>query len=294
MSKDISADCPYEPKFVDVLDSSMAYLDSGRGDPIVLIHGNPARAYMWRNISPYLETKGRCLAPDLMGMGDSGAMPTGGYRYVQHAAYLDAWFDAVVPDGKITFVVQDWGGALGFDWANRHRDRVKGIAYMEVMVQPSQWVDLADGYRQTFQNFRTKEGFNKSLESNFFVEKVMPNGTARMLSKREMDVYRKPFVDRDARLPTVVWPTEIPFDGEPADTHERVQAYADWLSTSAELPKLFINTTDGHSLAGRNREFCRTWPNQKEIIVKGKHFIQEDDPHGIGQGIADWMDHSLS
>jgi haloalkane dehalogenase len=278
---------------VAVLDSEMAYLEaspkSAQGRPIVLIHGNPTWSYIWRNVLPHLEPLGRCLAPDLMGMGNSGRMPGGGYRFAGHARYLDAWFDAVVPSGKIIFVLQDWGAALGFDWSRRHPERVAAICYMEAMVQPRRWQDLPEAYESRFRGFRTEDGLRKALEANLFVEQVLPNGVARGLSDAEMAAYRRPYISVEDRLPTLVWPREIPFDGDPADNHERVQAYADWLAASTGLPKLFINTSHGHALIGRNREFCRSWPNQEEVTLTGKHYIQEDDPHGLGQAVAGWI-----
>ncbi len=285
----ISTDNPYDYRRVPVLDSEMAYIEAGTGTPIVLVHGNPTSSYIWRNVIPHLEGLGRCLAPDLIGMGQSGKVPGCGYRYPDHAKYLGAWFDAVVPEGEIIFVVQDWGAALCFDWANRHRDRVRGICYMEAMVQPRKWIDLPEDYRKTFQGFRTPEGLQSALEANVFVEKVLPNGVKRGLSEAEMAVYRAPYENLEERLPTVQWPREIPFDGDPADNHETVQAYADWLASSTDIPKLFINTTSGHALLGRNREFCRTWPNQDEITLDGKHYIQEDAPHELGRAVAEWI-----
>jgi len=288
VTDDIPAELRYEHKFIDVLDSRMAYLEAGEGDPIVLLHGNPSCAYIWRNVIPHLEGLGRCFAPDLMGFGKSGKMPAGGYRYTQHIDYIAAWFDALIPEGAVTLVLQDWGAALGFNWANQNQDRVKGIAYMEAMVQPRRWSDLPETYQENFKRFRTEEGLNEALDANLFVEKILPFGVARGLGEDEMAVYRAAHVDREDRLQTIVWNTEIPFDGEPADNHEIVQSYADFLSSS-DIPKLFLNTSDGHALIGRNREFCRTWPNQQEVTLQGKHYIQEDDPHGLGRAVADWM-----
>lgn len=286
---EISAALNYEYKFVDVLNSQMAYLEAGQGDPIVLLHGNPTCAYIWRNVIPHLDGLGRCLAPDLIGMGNSGKVPSNEYRYPQVIDYLDAWFEAVAPEGKVTLVVQDWGAALGFNWANNNRDRIRGIAYMEAMVQPRRWSDLPENYQENFKKFRTDGGLNTALDANIFIEKILPFGVARGLSEAEMAIYRKPYLDRENRLPTIAWNIEIPFDGEPADNHEIVQSYADWLSKSDNIPKLFLNTSGGHALIGRNREFCRSWPNQIEVTLSGKHYIQEDDPHGLGQAVAHWM-----
>ncbi|MEK9724225.1 MAG: haloalkane dehalogenase [Rhodospirillaceae bacterium] len=293
MSDDaIAADNPYPSKTVDVLDSHIAYLEAGdanAGRAIVLIHGNPTSSHIWRNVIPHLEGLGRCLAPDLIGMGGSGKPAGCAYRYADHIRYLDAWFDAVAPTGPIIFVVQDWGAALGFDWIRRHPERVAGLCYMEAMVQPRQWKDLPSDYEARFRTFRTPEGRQAAIDANLFVEKVLPNGVARGLTDAEMAVYRAPFAKPEDRMPTIQWPCEIAFDGEPADNHARIQAYADWLAASNGLPKLFVNTTDGHALLGRNRDFCRAWPNQKEVTLSGKHYIQEDDPHGLGRAVAAWL-----
>ncbi len=289
MTKAISADNPYASRSVPVLDSQMAYLEAGAGRAIVLIHGNPTSSYIWRNVIPHLESLGRCLAPDLIGMGKSGKIAGCAYRYDDHTRYLDAWFDAVVPESDIVFVVQDWGAALSFDWARRHPDRVGGICYMEAMVQPRLWKDLPPDYEARFRTFRTEDGKRAAMEANLFVEAVLPNGVARGLTEAEMAAYRAPFEKLEDRQPTIQWPREIAFDGDPADNHTRIQAYADWLAGSDDLPKLFVNTSDGHALLGRNRDFCRTWPNQKEVTLQGKHYIQEDDPDGLGRAIADWL-----
>ena len=292
--RNVSAQNPYAYQTMRVLDAEMAYIDTaaarGAGDAaIVFIHGNPTSSYLWRNVVPHLQGRGRCLAPDLLGFGRSSGMPSRSYRFADHARYVEAWLAAVLPAGHITFVVQDWGAALAFDWSRRHPVRVKGICYGEAMVQPRKWVDLPDAYRERFQWFRTPEGFAEAVKQDFFVEKVLPNGVLRGLDAAAHDEYRKRYASPDGALPSVVWPREIPFDGEPADNHATVQAYADWLSAS-DVPKLFVNTASGHALIGRNREFCRTWPNQKEVVLDAKHYYQEDCPTELGRAIADWHD----
>jgi haloalkane dehalogenase len=285
----ISAANPYEYQTVDVLDSFMAHIDTGgAGDPVVFLHGNPTSSYLWRNVIPYVEPHARCLAPDLPGFGRSGTMPSGSYRYPEYRAYVDAWFAAVVPDGPLTLVLHDWGAALGFDWARRHPDRLRGICYGEAMVQPRRITDLPEVYREQFIFMRSEEGFRKAVGENFFIRTVFASGIIRELSAAEFAVYAERFTTPEATVPTVQLPREIAFDGEPADNHEIIQAYADWLSAS-DVPKLFVNTTAGHALVGRNREFCRTWPNQREITVVGKHYYQEDSPHELGRALADWF-----
>ncbi|WP_404328322.1 haloalkane dehalogenase [Mesobacillus maritimus] len=285
MTINLSVDDKYTRKRVKVLDSEMAYIDEGTGDPIVFLHGNPTSSYLWRNIIPEVEGLGRCLAPDLIGMGQSGKNPNGSYRFVDHARYLDAWFDAL--DLKnVTLVIHDWGSGLGFHWANRNRDRVKGIAYMEAFVRPVTWEEWPDSATNIFKKMRSPKGEKFILEENGFIEKILPSSIIRPLTEEEMNAYRRPFQEPgEERRPMLTWPRQIPFEGEPEDVHQFAQDYATWLSKS-EVPKLFINAEPGTILTGPQREFCRTWPNQTEVTVKGLHFIQEDSPKEIGQAVA--------
>lgn len=285
----ISAADPYERQRVAILDSTMAYVDTGTGDPIVFLHGNPTSSYLWRNIIPHLAGLGRCLAPDLIGMGSSGKAPAGSYRFVDHARYLDAWFDALGLTKSVTLVVHDWGSALGFHWAHRHPERVKGIAYMEALVRPVPWQDWPGGAQAIFKAMRSPAGEEIVLQKNVFVERILPASVIRHLTDEEMSVYRRPYLEPgESRRPTLTWPRQIPLDGEPADVVEIVQSYAQWLATS-DVPKLFINANPGSILTGPQREFCRTWPHQQEVTVQGLHFIQEDSPAEIGLAIADFV-----
>jgi len=266
----------------------MSYVDTGTGDPIVFLHGNPTSSYLWRNIIPNLTSAGRCLAPDLMGMGESGSSLDGSYRFADHSAVLDQWFDAVGLTSNVTLVIHDWGSALGFHWAKRHPERVKGIVYMEAIVRPVTWEDWPDAARQVFQGFRSPAGEEMVLEKNVFVERVLPGSVIRGLTEEEMTVYRKPYLEPgESRRPTLTWPREIPIDGEPADVVQIASEYSEWLAGS-QMPKLFINAEPGAILTGPQRDFCRTWPNQQEVNVKGTHFIQEDSPAEIGRAIAQW------
>ena len=284
----ISAADPYPRNRLAVAGVEMAYVDAGEGDPIVFLHGNPTSSYLWRNVIPHLEGLGRCLAPDLVGMGDSGKAPDGSYRFVDHRRYLDGWFDALDLTQRVTLVVHDWGSALGFHWAHRFPERVKGIVYMEAIVRSLIWQEWPDQARALFQAMRTPAGEEIILEKNVFVERVLPASVLRGLSETEMDVYRRPYQEPgESRRPTLTWPREIPLDGEPSDVVEIVDAYAGWLATS-EVPKLFINADPGVILAGAQREYCRRWRNQREVTVKVSHFIQEDSPVQIGQAIAEW------
>ncbi|CAI8045992.1 Haloalkane dehalogenase [Geodia barretti] len=268
----------------------MAYVDtsSGDGGVVVFLHGNPTSSYLWRNIIPNVSPLSRCLAPDLMGMGESDGTPNGSYRFFDHSRYLDAWFDAVLPEGPVTLVVHDWGSALGFHWAKRHPERVKGLVYMEAIVRPVTWDEWPEAARQVFQGFRSDAGETMVLERNIFVERVLPGSTIHGISDEAMEVYRRRYAEPgESRRPTLSWPREIPIEGEPADVVALVAEYAEWLSQTP-IPKLFVNAEPGAILTGPQREFCRTFANQREVTVPGVHFIQEDSPHEIGAAIAEW------
>lgn len=290
MTSAISPDDPYSRRRMDVLDSSMAYVDTGSGDPVVFLHGNPTSSYLWRNVIPHLETHARCLAPDLIGMGQSGPAGEGRYRFEDHARYFDAWMDGMGFEEPVTFVLHDWGSGLGFHWARRHPERVRGIAYMEAIVKPMTWEEWPDDATDAFRAMRSEEGEEMVLENNFFVEVVLPNSILRELTEEEMEVYRDPYHDPgESRRPTLTWPREVPLDGEPADVHEIVEDYADWLSDSG-VPKLFINGEPGAILIGPQRDFCRSWPNQEEVTVEGIHFLQEDSPDAIGRAVVGFVE----
>jgi haloalkane dehalogenase len=279
-------------KEVIVKGKTMSYVEMGEGDPIIFQHGNPTSSYLWRNVMPHLQDQGRCIAIDLIGMGDSDKLENpdaSSYTFVQHREYLDGALEALGIESDVTLVIHDWGSALGFDWANRHRDAVKGIAYMEGIVRPVSWDEWPEAARGVFQGFRSSAGEEMVLDKNTFVERVLPGSILRDLSEEEMAVYRRPFQNSgEDRRPTLTWPRQIPIDGTPADVVEIVQAYADWL-TEADLPKLFVNAEPGAILIGAQREFCRSWPNQTEVTVSGNHFLQEDSPHEIGKAIAAWQ-----
>jgi haloalkane dehalogenase len=281
----LSAVDRYPRRQVRVLDTDMAFVDVGAGNPIVFLHGNPTSSYLWRNVIPHVEGLGRCLAPDLVGMGDSGKSPTGTYRFVNHARYLDAWLEALGLRRAI-LVVHDWGSALGFHWARRYPDRVRGVVYMEAIVRPVTWQEWPELARKVFQGMRSAAGEEMVLQKNVFVERILPASVMRDLTPEEMARYRAPYLEPgESRRPTLTWPREIPVDGEPADVVQIVRAYGEWLATSP-TPKLFINADPGSILVGPQREFCRAWPNQQEVTVPGTHFVQEDSPDEIGQAIA--------
>jgi haloalkane dehalogenase len=278
----------YPKKKINVLGLNMAYVDEGRGDPIVFLHGNPTSSYLWRNIIPYLTGLGRCIAPDLVGMGDSDKLPKSGsqsYTFVEHRKYLDAFFKAAGIDDNITLVVHDWGSGLGFDWANRHLEKVKAIAYMEAIF-PMSWDTWPEDGKKVFQGFRSQAGEEMVLEKNVFIENVLPGSIIRKLTEKEMAEYRRPFLNPgEDRRPTLTWPRQLPIDGEPEDVFQIASDYTDWLKTST-IPKLFINAEPGAILTGPQREMCRTWHNQDEVTIKGIHFVQEDSPDEIGKAVA--------
>ena len=279
-------------QFVNVNGKRMAYVEMGSGPPIVFQHGNPTSSYLWRNIMPALAPLGRCIAVDLIGMGDSAKLENSGpdrYGYFEHRDYLFAALEQLGVDGDVTLVLHDWGSALGFDWASQHPDRVRGIAYMEAIVCPVSWDDWPEAARGIFQGFRSPAGEELVLEKNLFVERVLPGSILRRLADSEMAAYRRPFAATgEDRRPTLSWPRQIPIDGQPADVAAVVAAYGKWLLASP-VPKLFINADPGAILTGRPREFCRAFPNQAEVTVRGSHFIQEDSPAEIAAAIAAWL-----
>ena len=288
----LAAAFPFTKRHVTVHGRAMAVVDEGDGDPIVFLHGNPTSSYLWRNVMPHVRGLGRVIAPDLIGMGDSDKLPDSGpgsYTFVEHRRYLDALLESLGVTRNVTLVVHDWGSALGFDWANRHRDAIAGIAYMEAIVRPVTWDEWPEAARGVFQGFRSPAGDTMVLERNVFVERVLPGSIIRALTDAEMTEYRRPFTDPgESRRPTLSWPRQIPINGEPADVVAVVQSYADWLSMCT-VSKLLVVAEPGAILRGPQLEFCRAWPNQREVTVAGNHFVQEDSPDEIGVAIADWI-----
>ena len=289
----VSAAFPYQKKRQRVLGHEMAYVEVGEGAPVVLLHGNPTSSYLWRNVLPHLQSLGRCIAPDLIGMGDSDKLPDSGpgsYRFVEHRRYLDALLEALDVRERVTLVVHDWGSALGFDWANRHREAVKGIAFTEAIVAPLRRDDWGKTFGQALEALRSEAGEGMVLQNNYFIEKILPNAILRTLSIEEMAEYRRPFTEPgEGRRPTLTWPRQVPIDGEPADVVTIVKAYADWLATS-NVPKLFLKAEPGAILANDTLvNLVRQWPALTEKTVAGVHFVQEDSPDEIGRAIAGWM-----
>ncbi len=280
----------YKKQYATVFGNRMAYVEAGDGDPIVFLHGNPMSSYLWRNIIPHVEGCGRCIAPDLIGMGDSDKLPESGadrYCIAEHRDYLDALLEQLAVRENVTLVIHDWGSALGFDWARRHADAVKGIVYMEAIVRPYTQVEMGE-HGSFLDALRGPGGESMVLDQNLFVEEFLPRLILRDLTKEEMAEYRRPFLDPgEGRRPTLTMPRQLPIDGEPPDTHEMVSLYSQWMSRNT-IPKLLVNAEPGAAIAGPMEAFCRSWPNQTEVTVKGIHFIQEDSPHQIGEAIAKW------
>lgn len=290
----ISAQSPYKKQLKTIHGSEMAYVEVGEGDPIVFLHGNPTSSYLWRNVLPYVQTLGRCIAPDLIGMGDSDKLPNSGpdsYRFVEHRRYLDSLLEALDVRERVTLILHDWGSALGFDWANRHREAVKGIAFMEAIVGP-QGLDHWDamGMRPALEALRSDAGEAMVLEDNYFIENILPGAILRTLTEDEMAEYRRPFTaPGESRRPTLTWVRQIPIDGEPADVHAAAAAYSEWLATS-DVPKLFLKAEPGAILTNDSLvKEVRAWPSLTEATVAGIHFVQEDSPDDIGAAIADWI-----
>ncbi|WP_448625987.1 haloalkane dehalogenase [Geodermatophilus sp. URMC 64] len=287
MDDDVSPEDPFERRRA----ADLAYVDEGEGDAIVFLHGNPTSSYLWRNVIPHVCDLGRCLAPDLIGMGESAKLPDPGpgtYSFATHAAHLDAWFDTVVPTGPVTLVLHDWGSALGFHWASRNRDRVRGIAFMEAIVTPIVWADWPAAGRRIFQAMRGPDGERRVLDENVFVERILPASVARGLSPEAHERYRAPFRDRADRWPTLEWPRQIPIENVPPRVHDVVARYGQWLAHS-DVPKLFLNAEPGYLLVGRPRTVVRKWPGLTEVSVPGAHFVPEDSPHAIGRALAEWL-----
>ena len=286
---------PHAKKFATVDGKRMAYVELGGGEPVFLfLHGNPTSSYLWRNVMSEVAGFGRCVAPDLIGMGDSDKIEHPGpdtYRFTTHRDFLWGFIEAAIGrDSRLVLVGHDWGSVLGFDWANHHRDRMRGIVYMEAIVRPLSWDEWPDVSRRVFQGFRSAAGEEMILDKNMFVERVLPASILRKLESAEMAEYRRPFANsREERWPTLAWPREIPIDREPLAVVELVTAYADWMAEN-DIPKLFVNAEPGAILVGRQREFCRRWRNQTEITVPGSHFIQEDSGREIGEAIARWAE----
>jgi haloalkane dehalogenase len=296
MADDVSPEDPFPRSRIRIKDAEMAYVDVGTGGgagggAVVFLHGNPTSSYLWRNVIPHVRHLGRCLAPDLIGMGQSAKLPDPGpgtYSFATHAAYLEEWMERVELGGPVVLVLHDWGSALGFDWARRHPDRVRGIAFTEAIVNPLTWADWPAGGRRIFRTMRGSDGEAAVLEKNVFVERILPASVARGLSAEAHEHYRAPFRTPQDRWPTLEWPRQIPIENVPPRMHDVVARYGQWLAHS-DVPKLFLNADPGFLLVGRQRGIVRRWPALTEVTVPGSHFVPEDSPHEIGRALAGWI-----
>ncbi len=286
--KPISADFPFESRFVEVLGSKMHYIEKGEGDPLLFLHGNPTSSYLWRNVIPHLISHGRCIAPDLIGMGKSDK-PDIGYRFFDHARYLDGFIE-YLDLRNITLVIHDWGSALGFYYAMHNPSNIKAIAFMEGVIAPVRWSDFPKDYKRVFKMMRTSGvGWFMINVMNGFVKQLLPQATVRKLTEAEMQYYKAPYPTIASRKPLRQWPREIPIDGQPADVHEAVTNYNRWLQET-EIPKLLIYAKPGGTVRKAQVEWCKQNLKNLETIDFGKgiHFIQEDNPHLIGKAVAKW------
>jgi haloalkane dehalogenase len=282
---------PADKRRIEVDGLSIAFHDIGSGDPIVFLHGNPTSSFLWRNIIPHVQKFGRCIAPDLIGMGDSEKLPNSNansYTFAENRHYLDGFFDALGLKERVTLVVHDWGSALGFDWARRNPDSVKGIVHMEALVATMSWDDIPAVVQPRFRGVRSEQGEELVLQQNIFIEQSIVKGTLRPFTDAEMAEYRRPFLEAgEGRRPMLTWPRQLPIGGEPADVVDVFERYGAWLATSG-VPKLYIRAEPGtHS--EKMIEQVRAWPNQQEVTVRGIHYPQEDAPDEIGAAMATWL-----
>ncbi|MGY1609405.1 haloalkane dehalogenase [Geodermatophilus sp. SYSU D00700] len=290
-AEDVSPEDPFPRQRVPVLGTEMAYVDVGEGDPIVFLHGNPTSSYLWRNVIPHVQHLGRCIAPDLVGMGESGKLPhpeRGTYSFATHAEHLAAFLEAVGVERRVTLVLHDWGSALGFDWARRHPEAVRGLAFAEAIVTPMTWADWPASGRKIFRTMRGDDGETVVLDKNVFVERILPASTLRGLTPEAHERYRQPFGTPADRWPTLEWPRQIPLENVPPRVRDVVAQYGVWLRGSA-VPKLFLNAEPGWLLVGRPRALVRKWPSITEVTVPGAHFVPEDSPHAVGEALAEWI-----
>ncbi len=280
-------------KKVQVGDLNMAYYEVGDGDPIVFLHGNPTSSYLWRNIIPHVQHLGRCIAPDLVGMGDSDALPDsaqGAYKFSTHRDYIFAMLEAIGVSERVTLVIHDWGSGIGLSYAQQYPERVRGIAYMEAILNPSSLPPIPEPDSGLFSIFRSQRGEEAVLENNVFIEQILIGGLGYYLAEEDKAEYRRPYlVPGESRRPTLEWPRELPRGGNPADTVQLVSSYTDWFAAS-DVPKLFVRVNPGALItAGPLLDYVRGFKNQKEVTVFGSHYVQEISPDAIGRALSEWM-----
>jgi len=287
-NQNISSEFPFRSNFLEIDGSSIHYIEEGSGDPILFLHGNPTSSYLWRNIIPHLTSCGRCIAIDLIGMGKSDK-PDIDYRFVDHSKYVESFIDKMELK-NITLVLHDWGSALGFHYAMRHEDNIKGIAFMEAIIKPAKWDEFPKDFKMGFRLFRTPVlGWIMIVGMNIFVEKILPKAIVRGLTEEEKNCYREPYKYRKSRKPLWRWPNEIPIDGYPADVTEIVLYYNQRLQET-NLPKLLFYAHPGGIITSAMLEWCQQKLMNLETvdIGEGIHYLQEDNPHLIGSELAKW------
>ena len=293
--QEISAEFNFELRNVDVLDSTMAFVDTGKrpsGLICVFLHGNPTSSYLWRNVIPHIAETARCIAPDLIGMGRSGKPENLEYRFMDHQRYLKAFLKAVVPDDNIILVLHDWGSALGLDWARHNEVRVAGLALMEFIRPIPTWEEFPETARDTFRAFRNPDLSRKMLiDDNFFVEQFLPSCVARKMTEAEMGAYREPYKMGSSREPVWRWPQEYPIGESPSDMSVIITGAHDWLLRT-EMPKIFFWATPGGLIPADKAEwYAQNLRNTRSIgIGAGIHYLQEDNPHLIGEEIKNWLE----
>ena len=284
----ISANFPFESQYVEIDGSKIHYIDEGSGDPILFLHGNPTSSYLWRNILPYLVPHGRCLALDLIGMGKSDK-PDLDYRFFDHSKYVEGFIEKLGLS-HLTLVIHDWGSALGFYYAMRHENNIKGIAFMEALLKPVKWEDFPSDFKMGFKLFRTSGiGWLMISVMNMFVTQILPQAIVRKLSAEEKNYYAAPYQTVQSRKPVRQWPCEIPIEGKPADVYEVISNYNQRLQES-EVPKLLFFATPGGIIDSRTVDWCKQHLKNLKVvdIGEGIHFLQEDNPHLIGEELAKW------
>lgn len=285
-------------RYARVRGRRMAYYEVGEGDPIVFLHGNPTSSYLWRNVIPHVRHLGRCVAPDMIGMGDSEPLPDSGpgvYTFATHRDYLFGLFEMIGVDRRAVFVVHDWGSGVGFSWAQQDPSRLRGLAYMEAILRPPEFPQTPEPTSGLFATFRSPAGEEAVLQDNVFVEQILIGGLDLYLSEADKAEYRRPYLSAgESRRPTLTWPRELPMGGEPADTTASVRSYTGWLAGDRTIPKLWVRANPGAILSTSPQnadliEYVRSVPNQQEVTVFGSHYVQEISPHAIGRALARWI-----
>ncbi|MDT8399337.1 MAG: haloalkane dehalogenase [Pseudomonadales bacterium] len=289
-----SPDWASQKRKVRVRDLDMAYYEIGSGDPIIFLHGNPTSSYLWRNVIPHVQHLGRCIAPDMIGMGDSDPLPNSGagaYKFAVHRDYMFDLFEAIGATERVVLVIHDWGSGVGLSYAERHPERVRGLAFMEAILRPRSFPQTPEPTQGPFATFRSPAGEQAVLQNNVFVEQLLIGGLGYYLSEADKAEYRRPYLTPgESRRPTLEWPRELPLGGKPADTQELVMSYTEWLHSDSRIPKLFVRANPGAILANQMLlDYVREFKNQKEVMVYGSHYVQEMSPHAVGRALAEWL-----